>query len=228
MSSIVGQPRRRRFPAFQTQLPSIPTSFSHDPQRSSKKSVLVFRRRSQQFNKHSAPRVWLDNCSVGSHIRNGIAMARQWHGDHKCMIRRCVFFRRLAHQIRRRRARRAASVAARRSGEGCLYCPFDRTARLMVPCETPNSRANCRWDFTVRRKACHCMNLECSARMTSTWASESARGRPVVLLPPDGGCVPTSPKEAGEEPPRGRSLPVPPVIRGVPSRRTTHTARRRR
>jgi hypothetical protein len=80
-------------PAIPIKQPQNSTKFSHDPQRSSKKSVLIFRRRPQQFNKHSAPRVWLDNCGVGSRIRNGIAMARQWHGDHKCMIRQRLIYR---------------------------------------------------------------------------------------------------------------------------------------
>src|SRR5579864_4682040 len=88
-----------------------------------------------------------------------------------------------AQRIRRLRFLRATSVAARLSGEGCLYCPFDLTARLMVACDTPNSRASSRCDFTVCRWARHSMKRACSARMVSTWASVSALGRPIVLLP---------------------------------------------
>jgi hypothetical protein len=88
---IIKRQRPADNPAIPTQQPQNSAVFSHDSQCSSKKSVLVFRRRPQQFNKQSAPRVWQDNCGVGSRLRNGISMARQWRDHHKCMIRSAYF-----------------------------------------------------------------------------------------------------------------------------------------
>jgi hypothetical protein len=87
-----------------------------------------------------------------------------------------------------------------------VYCPFDRTARLMVACEKPNSRASCRCDFTVWRRARQPMKPGMLGHDDLTWSSVSAPGRPIVLLPAGGVRDPTAGGSPGEGPPRAGRL----------------------